>query len=529
MLCDAHRPKDADTIGFRDHVRDLFQGFEGQSARLRCELHREWLQASLIILKSVHPLVQEASIGQTVFQQIASDGGEPDQVGCRLRMQEKVSAFRHLMFAQIGDDEFLTAQLVGLLYAGSQDRVALRRIAADDNYKAGVLNVLDGPRIATVTDRAKEAHSCRRLAVAGAIVHIVRADDRARKLLHEVAFLIGAFRRRDECERVRPCPLLDFRESPRHQVKGFLPTGRAKLASLANQRRGQPVGTVHKVPAELAFNAGGDAVGRTFGRLYLQDVSVFGPNIKAAADAAIGADGFGSADSRFTHGRFRLRNLQDCSIARVRLDAFYDIDHAVHRSLRQSGQETGVPDHGFFHERVTGADCHAMAARNAARFADGRSTVPQHARMGVLPADGERFIHLNILAGLDAAAAQNALIRIVSVERVRVIYFIRLGLERNILMLNCQHFRRVVDRTIPVVIVADRAVEHVVAEDPVESLPLRGVGPWGLGGNIHAGRNSGRACPDKLPVDLDHAGVACLNRAELGMITNVGNFGASSQ
>ena len=43
------------------------------------------------------------------------------------------------------------------------------------------------------------------------------------------------------------------------------------------------------------------------------------------------------------------------------------------------------------------------------------------------------------------------------------------------------------------------------------------------------GGNSGRACPDKLPVDLDHAGVACLNRAELGMITNVGNFGASSQ
>ena len=62
-------------------------------------------------------------------------------------------------------------------------------------------------------------------------------------------------------------------------------------------------------------------------------------------------------------------------------------------------------------------------------------------------------------------------------------------------MLNCQHFRRVVDRTIPVVIVADRAVEHVVAEDPVESLPLRGVGPWGLGGNIHAWRKQWSRMP----------------------------------
>jgi hypothetical protein len=149
--------------------------------------------------------------------------------------------------------------------------------------------------------------------------------------------------------------------------------------------------------------------------------------------------------------------------------------------------------------------------------------------VGVLPANGQRFIHLNVLASLDAAAAKNALIRIVSVERVREIRFVRLGLEGNFLMLHREHFCRVVDRAIPVVIVADRAVEHVVAEDPVERLTLCGVGPWGLGGNLHASGNSGCACSDKLPVDLDHAGVTRLNRAELGMITNVGNFGASSQ
>src|SRR5260370_17983560 len=103
-------------------------------------------------------------------------------------MHEKVGAFRHFMFAQIGDDELLTAQLVGLFYAGSQDRVALRRIAADDNYKAGVLNVPDGPRIATVTDRTKEALSCRRLAVAGAIIHIFLDHACAANLLLDVRF-----------------------------------------------------------------------------------------------------------------------------------------------------------------------------------------------------------------------------------------------------------------------------------------------------------------------------------------------------
>ena len=113
-------------------------------------------------------------------------------------------------------------------------------------------------------------------------------------------------------------------------------------------------------------------------------------------------------------------------------------------------------------------------------------------------------------------------------ERVRPIRFVRLGLKRNFLMLHCEHFCRVVDRAIPVVIVADRAVEHMVAENSVERLPLCGVGSWGLGDNIHACRNSGRACSYELSVDLDHTGIARLNRAELGMIANVGNFGASS-
>ena len=114
------------------------------------------------------------------------------------------------------------------------------------------------------------------------------------------------------------------------------------------------------------------------------------------------------------------------AIAGFRFDAFDDVNHSVENRFRQRGQETGVPEHGFFHQRVARTDGDAVSAGNAARFADFRAAIPQHARMRIFPANGQRFVHLNVLAGLDAAPAQNALLRIVAIERVGVIHFVRL-------------------------------------------------------------------------------------------------------
>src|SRR6478736_10362901 len=103
---------------------------------------------------------------------------------------------------------------------------------------------------------------------------------------------------------------------------------------------------------------------------------------------------------------------------------------------------------------------------------------PSHSTRGVrvLPANRQRLVHLNVLARLDAAATENALVRIVAIKGIRSVHWIRLWPERDFLMFYGQEFCRVVDRAIPVVVVANRAVEHVVAENPVKRLPLRGVG-----------------------------------------------------
>src|ERR1700719_4146534 len=122
-----------------------------------------------------------------------------------------------------------------LFNAGGRDRMSLGRITADDQNQAGILDVPDGSRIAAITNGAEQTFGGGCLAVARAIIHVVGADDRTGQLLHEITFLVGAFRRGDEGKSIRSVLLLDLCESPRHQAEGFLPTGLAKFVSFSDE------------------------------------------------------------------------------------------------------------------------------------------------------------------------------------------------------------------------------------------------------------------------------------------------------
>src|SRR5260370_35934311 len=93
------------------------------------------------------------------------------------------------------------------------------------------------------------------------------------------------------------------------------------------------------------------------------------------------------------------------------------------------------------------------------------------------PTDRERVIYLNILAGLNALAAENALAGIVAVKRIGHIHFVRFWREGMLLMLNIERKSRIVNAAVFVVIVADCAVEHVIAKNHVEGLgaPILGA------------------------------------------------------
>jgi len=81
-------------------------------------------------------------------------------------------------------------------------------------------------------------------------------------------------------------------------------------------------------------------------------------------------------------------------------------------------------------------------------------------------------LNLDVLTSLYTAATQNALIGIVAIERIRVIDFVRLRSKRDSLMFDGQQLGGVMDRAIAIVVVANRAVEHVVTQNSIECLHL---------------------------------------------------------
>ena len=153
-------------------------------------------------------------------------------------MQEDVGAACHLVLPQVGDDQPLAVQFVRSLDARGDYGMALRRVAADDHHKVGLLDIRDRTGIAAVAHRSEKTGGCRRLAVTRAVVHVVGAGHRASQLLHQVTFFVGAFGGGDEGECVRGIVRFDFGEASGDQVQRLIPAGFTEVVPFADQWRG---------------------------------------------------------------------------------------------------------------------------------------------------------------------------------------------------------------------------------------------------------------------------------------------------
>ena len=135
--------------------------------------------------------------------------------------------------------------------------------------RSGLLDVVDRSGIASITNGAPQADSRGSLAVPRAIIHVICADNCTGQLLHQVAFFVGALRRRNEGERIGPACGFDLRESARDEGERFVPGGFAELSVFANQRTGEAVFAVRKSPAEFPLTHvetpfAGPSAGSTF-------------------------------------------------------------------------------------------------------------------------------------------------------------------------------------------------------------------------------------------------------------------------
>jgi hypothetical protein len=165
-----------------------------------------------------------------------------------------------------------------------------------------------------------------------------------------------------------------------------------------------------------------------------------------------------------------------------------------------------------------------VAARDATGFADRRTAVPQHTRVWVFPIDRKRFIYLDILACFYAPATKKALVRIITIKRIRIVDFVRLGPKRNLLVFDGQQFGCVVNSAVAVIVVANGAVEKVVTQHTVKRFSSRIIRRHGIRDDAHSRCNRGSTCPDKTAVNFNHACIARLDWAKLRVVTHLGNL-----
>ena len=329
VLGDAHGPENAGAIGLGDFKCDGLDVFGCDAGDTLGVLEGEGLEGLFVGVEVIDPLLDEIQLGEVMVEEIFCYGVDPDGIGGGVGADEEVGALGHLVLAEVGDDEALAVQLVGTFYAGGEDRVGLGGIGADDEDQAGFFDVGDGAGVAAILDSTRKAHGGGGLAVARTVVDVVGADDGAGQLLHQVALFVGALGGGDEGESVGAVGGFDFGELGGDEGEGFVPGSLDEAIAVADERLGETIVRVDVLPGEFPLDAGGDAVGGAGAGFDLEDVAVAGPDIEAATDAAVGADGLGFLDAELAHVRFDLGEREDGAVPDLRLNIFDDLDHVL--------------------------------------------------------------------------------------------------------------------------------------------------------------------------------------------------------
>src|SRR6185312_850338 len=135
--------------------------------------------------------------------------------------------------------------------------------------------------------------------------------------------------------------------------------------------------------------------------------------------------------------------------------------------------------------------------------------------------DAQRLVHLDVLAGLDTAPAEDALVRIIRVERTRVV--LRIGLAPEGIPLNRDlHVREgVVQRAIARVVLSHRAVELVLGEQAIHAFLACARRTGAAARHLEALARAQGAAADELAARFHPADVAGLQRPEGPVITDV--------
>ncbi|MNK74678.1 hypothetical protein D3C87_941980 [compost metagenome] len=294
--------------------------------------------------------------------------------------------------ARIDDDEFC-ALTQPLLQPRAENRVAIRRIGADDKHDIGLLDAVEILRAGGGAESLTETITRRRMADAGAGIDVVVTKAGADEFLDEEGFFIRAAGRGNAAYGFPAILPLDTPELRGNVREGLLPRDFPPwIADLFADHRVEnaiPVGGITISKATL--DAGMAAIGLpVLPRHHAHQFFTAHFRLEGAADAAIGAGR--------DHGMFRLANL----------------------------------DHRFFGKGRRRTGLHAGAAGNAIGIKERLMRAGRDAAFKTAPFDRQREGALHFLAGAHAAGTDDAFGRIIGEIGIAFVFRHPAGIEITI-------------------------------------------------------------------------------------------------
>jgi hypothetical protein len=344
-------------------------------------------------------------------------------VGARLDLAEDVGVVGDPLAPRVDDDQLRTAP-PRLLEERRGDRVVRGRVRAGEQRDVGVDDVAVGRRDRAGADALEQRRHRRRVAEARAVVDVVRAEARPDQLLEEVGLLVRALRRSEAGDRPRAVLGVDPLELGRRELERLLPgrlaevrhdlvvvdhpagplapaalaahvlRERALRVADADQRRRQALVRRGVVPAVAALDAEPALRAGLLAALGEGDRAALVVDVvgQRAADAAVRADGIDLAELLARPDRHVADRLVDERAGRARGDA--------------------------------------LAAGDARRLAHRVVEVERDPGLVALARAADDVVALDVVAGADAAVAEDAGVVVDRDDRVRVVLAAAAGLRQ---------------------------------------------------------------------------------------------------
>src|SRR6516164_547048 len=357
------------------------------------------------------------------------------------------------------------------------------RVCADQNDDVGMLDRIEILRARRSAECVGETIAGRRVAYPRARINVVIAEAAADELLHQERLLIGAARRRDAANRSAAIGLLDALEFRRNPADRLVPRHLApRLGDLLTHHRLEDAFLVVSVtPGETPLDAGMAAVGlAVLEGHHSHDFLAVHLGLERAADAAI--------RTRRHHG-------------------------AISRSFDLLRGE-----HALFEQRAGRTRLHAGAARHAFRLQKRLAHAGRHDGVEAAAGNRQRESALHLLAGANAARADDAFRRIVDEIRIGIVDArIRMAdaIEAITDFLEAD-FLRGVEQIDVAVLAAVKRVDRMVGDVELHHTLADAVEPLSPSVHYEAGRNRRGAggWSAAAAIDLDQAQPAGTKRLQ---------------